>query len=89
MKNMSDGNVKIWTAAAVASAVLGVLGLFLHSGLAIPGLILGAMALGAVSSGRAGAGNNKTVKAVRLTAAIGLCLSLIVVLAMIMKMTSR
>ncbi|MBR4501116.1 MAG: hypothetical protein IKP22_04420 [Clostridia bacterium] len=85
MHQMSNRNVRIWTAASIMSAVLGVLGMFLWSGLAFPGLILGALAVGAFSSGRAGAGISKTAKAVRVTAALGICLSLPVILALIVR----
>ncbi len=85
MHQMPNRNVRIWTAASVLSAALGVLGVFLWSGLAFPGLILGALAVGAFSSGRAGAGTSKTAKAARVTAAVGICLSLPVILALIVR----
>ncbi|MBR6707330.1 MAG: hypothetical protein IKI84_11735 [Clostridia bacterium] len=87
MHQMPTRNVRIWTAASVVSAVLGALGMLLWSGLAFPGLILGALAVGAFSSGRAGAGDSKTAKAARLAAALGICLSLPVILALIVRAT--
>ncbi len=85
MHQMPARNVRLWTAASIMSAVLGALGLFLWSGLAFPGLILGALAVGAFSSGRAGAGSIKTARAARLAAALGICLSLPVILALIVR----
>lgn len=85
MRQMSGRNVRIWTAVSTASAVFGALGMLLWSGLAFPGLVLGALATGAFSSGRAGAGISKTAKAARLAAALGICLSLPVILVLIVR----
>ena len=89
MHQMSSRNVRLWTAASVASAVLGALGMILWSWLAFPGLILGALATGAFSSGRAGAGDKKTAKAARVAAALGICVSLPVILALIVRAAAR
>ena len=67
----------------------GALGMILWSWLAFPGLILGALATGAFSSGRAGAGDKKTAKAARVAAALGICVSLPVILALIVRAAAR
>ncbi len=90
MDKHNEGRLWGWALAAGASAVLGLLGLFFRSFLAFPGFLLGAAAIGAVSrKGKGGPGERGFLGAIRIAAAAGMSLSLIVLLALIVNLTAR